>query len=311
MNAPATPRAVRCALPGTDFLGETPLWCEATQSLLWLDIDAGRLQRWHPASGRHDVFTFDARYVGSLALMPEPGRVLIALDLALHVFDLATGHLTLLCQVEPADRDNRLNDGRCDARGRFWVGTMDNQLHRPNGALYRVDPSGHAVRMLGDVIVSNTLAVSPAQDRLYFSDTRRYTTWVFDLDAAAGTLGHQRIFVDHTAARMRPDGACVDAEGFVWNAIFAAGRVVRFTPSGQVDRVIELPVTNPTCVCLGGPDFKTLYITTARKFLGRAQLRAEPLAGSVLAVEVDVPGLPEARFGARHTNAIHKPGTPT
>jgi sugar lactone lactonase YvrE len=294
----ATQAAVHCALPGQDILGETPLWCETTQSLLWLDIDGGRLQRFHPASGRHDAFTFDARYAGSLALMRAPGRVLIGLDLGLHVFDLATGALTLLCQVEPAERDNRLNDGRCDAQGRLWVGTMDNQLHRPNGALYRVDPSGDLRHMLGDVIVSNTIAISPAQDRLYFSDTRRYTTWAFDLDVAQGTLSGQRMFVDHTAQRMRPDGACVDAQGYLWNAIFAAGRVVRYTPQGQVDRIIELPVTNPTCVCLGGPAFKTLFITTARTFLGREQLRNEPLAGSVLAVEVEVPGLPEQRFGA-------------
>ena len=107
------------------------------------------------------------------------------------------------------------------------------------------------------------------------------------------------MFVDHTPERMRPDGACVDAEGFVWTAIFAAGRVVRYSPQGQVDRVIQLPVTNPTCVCLGGPGLKTLYITTARKFLDRGQLRGEPLAGSVLAVDVDVPGLPVQRFGRR------------
>ncbi|MCW5654566.1 SMP-30/gluconolactonase/LRE family protein [Hydrogenophaga sp.] len=290
------PDDVRCVLPGQDILGETPLWCGQTQSLLWLDIDGGRLQRWHPASGRHDVFTFDARYVGSLALTSDPGRVLVALDLGLHVFDMGSGALHLLCQVEPAEVDNRLNDGRCDAAGRFWVGTMDNQLHRPNGAFYRVDPDGRVQRLLQDVIVSNTIAISPAQDRLYFSDTRRYQTWQFDLDPASGNLSNQRMFVDHRAAQDRPDGACVDAQGHVWNAIFAGGRVVRFTPSGAVDRVIELPVSNPTCVCLGGPDLRTLYITTARKFLSRTQLRAEPLAGGVLAVDVDVPGLPEHRF---------------
>jgi sugar lactone lactonase YvrE len=290
--------AVRCVLPAQDLLGETPLWCERTQSLLWLDIDAGRLQRLHPASGRHDVFTFDARYTGTLALTRRAGQVLIGLDLGLHLFDLGTGELRALCQVEPAASDNRLNDGRCDARGRLWVGTMDNQLSRPNGSFYRVDPDGSVHRQFGDVIVSNTVALSPAQDRLYFSDTRRFTTWQFPLDARAGTLGERQVFVDHSASRCRPDGACVDAQGYVWNAIFAAGRVVRYSPRGEVDRVIELPTTNPTCACLGGPGFKTLYITTARKFLDRAQLRREPLAGAVLAVDVEVPGLPEHRFGA-------------
>lgn len=288
----------RCVLPAQDTLSETPLWCVETQSLLWLDIDGGKLQRFHPGSGRHDVFTFEHRHAGSLALTRQAGRVLIGLDLGLYLFDLARGGLSLVCQVEPAERDNRLNDGRCDAQGHFWVGTMDNRLHRPNGALYRIDPWGESHRLFGDVIVSNTLALSPNQDRLYFSDTRRFVTWRFDLDVTSGTLSGRRPFVDYTATAERPDGACVDAEGYVWNAIFAAGRVVRYTPEGRVDRVVPLPVTNPTCVCLGGPDLKTLYITTARKFLDRTRLRHEPLAGAVLAIDVHVPGLPEQRFGA-------------
>jgi sugar lactone lactonase YvrE len=289
--------AVDCAVPGADLLGETPLWCAATQSLLWLDIDGGRLQRFHPASGRHDVFAFENRYLGSLALTRTPGRVLLGIDLALVLFDLGTGAQQLLCQVEPAALDNRLNDGRCDARGRFWVGTMDNRLHRPNGAFYRVDPDGSVHRQFGDVIVSNTVTFSPAHDTLYFSDTRRFTTWKFTLDLASGSLSNRQVFVDHTASQTRPDGACVDANGFMWNAIFGAGRIVRYAPSGEVDRVVDLPVTNPTCVCLGGPELKTLYITTARKFLGRGTLRHEPLAGSVLSMQVDIPGLPEHPFG--------------
>lgn len=292
------PAGLRCVVPGSDVLGETPLWCEQTQSVLWLDIEQARLQRFHPASGRHDVFQFDERYVGSLALLRRPGRVLLGLDLALVTFDLGTGQRELVCQVEPAGGiDNRLNDGRCDSRGRFWVGTMDNQLHRGNGSVYRVDPDGSVHRQFGDVIVANTIALSPSEDTLYFSDTRRYTTWRFPLDPERGTLGERRVFVDHTAVRDRPDGACVDAEGYVWNAIFAGRRVVRHAPDGRVDRVIPLPVSNPTCVCFGGPELRTLYITTAQRFLTRRQLRDEPLSGSLLAIDVGVPGLPERRFG--------------
>nr|WP_145547982.1 SMP-30/gluconolactonase/LRE family protein [Variovorax boronicumulans] len=291
-----TTDGVRCVVPGSDVLGETPLWCEQTQSLLWLDIEQARLQRFHPASGRHDVWQFDERYVGTLALLRHPGRVLLGIDLALETFDLGTGAREKLCQVEPVGTDNRLNDGRCDSRGRFWVGTMDNQLSRGNGGFYRVDPDGSVHRQFGDVIVSNTVALSPAEDRLYFSDTRRYITWRFGLDVAAGTLGEREVFVDY-GGRERPDGACVDSQGYVWNAIFAGGRVVRYAPDGTVDREIALPVSNPTCVCFGGPDLRTLYITTARRFLTRAQLRAQPWAGSLLAVDVDVAGLAERRFG--------------
>jgi sugar lactone lactonase YvrE len=300
MRKPATsPDAVRCVLPAADLLGETPLWCHRTGSLQWIDIDGGRLQRFHPDSGRHDVFGFEQRHVGSLALTDDPAEVLLGIDLGLYRFHLGTGALALVCQVEDPSLDHRLNDGRCDSHGRFWVGTMDNQLHRPTAAFYRVDPDGAVHRQFGDVIVSNTVALSPAQDRLFFSDTRRFITWQFDLDVAAGRLSNRRVFLDHSATRDRPDGACIDSEGYLWNAIFAAGRVVRISPEGHIDRTIVLPVTNPTCVCFGGPNLRTLYVTTARKFLSRTQLRNEPLAGAVLAIEVEVPGLAEHTFGAR------------
>jgi len=288
--------AVRCVVQSSDVLGETPLWCDRTQSLVWLDIDGGKLQRLHPATGRHDTFTFDARYVGTAALGESSNKILLGMELGLHLFDIGSGDCEKLCQVEDARIDNRLNDGRCDAEGRLWVGTMDNQLHRPSGAFYRVDPDGSVHRQFDGVIVSNTVAISPTQERLYFSDTRRFTTWRFDLDIRKGSLANRSAFVDHTQARDRPDGACVDKEGCVWIAIFAGGRVVRYAPDGGVDTVVHLPVTNPTCACLGGPEMRTLFITTARKFLDRAQLRAEPLAGAVLAIDVPTAGLPESRF---------------
>jgi sugar lactone lactonase YvrE len=247
--------------------------------------------------GRDRCSTFRVNAVSSPASGRGSESKLLGIDMSLSFFDLATGQRELLCEVEPPGSDTRLNDGRCDCQGRLWVGSMDNQLHRPHGAFYRVDPDGSTHRLFDDVIVSNTVAMSPSHDRLYFSDTRRFVTWQFHLDVMAGTLSNRRAFVDHSSTRSRPDGACVDSEGYVWTAMFGGGRVVRYAPDGSVDRVVELPVSNPTCVCLGGPDMKTLYITTARKFLDRTQLRAQPLAGALLAIDVSVPGLPECRFG--------------
>lgn len=291
---------IRCAAPSDDVLGETPLWCDQTDSLLWIDIDRATLHRLHPASGRRDRFTFAAGSLGALALRREAGSVVLALDGSLHTFDLGTGRMTMWAEIEPATLNTRLNDGRCDANGNLWIGTMDNGLAAPVGSFYRVGADGTVVRQFGDVIVSNTVALSPDQRTLYFSDTRRFITWAFDHGPADGTLSNRRIFVDHRAGRERPDGACVDSEGALWVAIFGGGRVDRFTHEGLLDRSIALPVTNPTCVCLGGPRFQTLFITTARKFLSAERLNHEPLAGSVLAVDVDVPGLPEKRFGAAH-----------
>lgn len=288
---------LRCVAPSQDQLGETPLWCEQTASLLWIDIDRALLHRLHPASGRRDSFQFAVRTLGGLALRREPGSVLLALETSLHIFDLGSGRLSRLAEIEPASLDTRLNDGRCDAQGNLWIGSMDNGLAAPSGSFYRVGADGQVARQFGDVIVSNTVAIAPDQHTLYFSDTRRYLTWAFDLNPDDGTLSNRRVFVDHRARSERPDGACVDREGALWVAIFAGGRVDRYSATGQLLRSIPLPVTNPTCVCLGGPEFRTLFITTARKFLSAERLAQEPLAGSVLAVDVEAPGLPEQRFG--------------
>jgi sugar lactone lactonase YvrE len=150
--------------------------------------------------------------------------------------------------------------------------------------------------IFGDVIVTNGIAFSPDSRTLYFTDTRRYRTWAFDFDLNDGVVRNRRLFADYSASQERPDGACVDTTGGLWTAFFSHGRLVRYRPDGQIDTVIPLPVTNPTCVCFGGSDLKTLFVTTARKFLDQQQLSVEPRAGHVLAVHGVAQGLPEQRF---------------
>ena len=174
---------------------------------------------------------------------------------------------------------------------------MDNGLSQPNGALYRVDTDGVATRVETGVVVSNGIAFSPDGRTLYFTDTRRYTSFAYDLDLDDGVITNRRIFADYSASGDRPDGACVDADGCLWAAFFAGGRIVRYRPDGRIDRSIPMPVTNPTCLAFGGRDLKTLYVTTARKFLTPEQLAEEPLAGGLFAIEGVGQGLPEHRFG--------------
>lgn len=288
---------VRCVVQARDQLGETPLWCSRTQKIWWIDIERPKLQSFDERTGVHEVFPFDSTYLGSLALHRRGGFV-VALDNTLHRFQPATGALDPIVEVEPVALGTRLNDGRCDRNGRLWIGTMDAAIEKPLGSFYRVDPDGSRHWLFDDIIVTNSVAVSPDGRTLYMSDTRRFKLWAFDLDPDEGRLSNRRVFVDYTAERGRPDGACVDSEGFVWNAVFAGHRVVRYSPDGRVDRVIELPVTHPTCVCFGGPDLRTLYITTATKMLEPQVLANEHLAGALLAVQLDVAGLPEAEFGA-------------
>lgn len=295
MSAAVATLAVEPVVRGADRLGETPLWCERTGRLWWLDIERPKLQSFDPATGRHEAVGIDCAYLGTQALT-RSGERLLGRDLELVTRSDETGEVRPFATVE-SGFDNRLNDGRVDARGRFWVGTMDNALTRPNGSLYRVDPDGGVARIAGDVIVSNGIAFSPDGRTLYFTDTRRYRSWAFDLDLDDGVVTNRRLFADHSATGERPDGACVDVDGCLWTAFFAGGRIVRHRPDGRIDRTIPMPVTNPTCLCFGGPDLKTLYVTTAAKFLTPQQLADEPLAGALFAVEGAGQGLPENRFG--------------
>lgn len=289
------PGHIECVVQGADQLGETPLWCDRTRKLWWLDIERPKLQSFDPATGVHSRIDISGTYLGSQALT-QTGERLLATDLRLDLVNLDDLSTAPLAAVE-AGLDNRLNDGRVDGRGRLWVGTMDNQLHRPNGGLYRIDPDGTVTKFASDVIVSNGIAFSPEGSTLYFTDTRRYTTWAFDLDLDDGIITNRRLLADYSASGDRPDGACIDVDGCLWTAFFAGGRIVRYRPDGLVDRTIRLPVTNPTCLCFGGSDIRTLYVTSATKFLSPQALANEPLAGSLFAIEGVGQGLPENRFG--------------
>jgi sugar lactone lactonase YvrE len=299
-------RRIECVVRSADQLGETPLWDERERKLWWLDVEQPKLQSFDPATGAHTVQPFATTFLGSHALCDD-GSQLLALDLQLHRRRGADA-TTPFARIEHAV-DNRLNDGRVDARGRFWIGTMDNQLHRPNGALYRVDPDGSFEKIFGGVVVSNGIAFSPDNKVFYFTDTRRYTTWRFGFDLEEGRIFDRQVFADYSSTGERPDGACVDVDGGIWTAFFAGGRVVRYRPDGAIDVVVPVPVTNPTCVCFGGADLRTLYITTASKFLTPEQRAREPLAGSVLAIHGIGQGLPEHRF--RFTQALPKAPPPT
>ncbi|OAE98931.1 gluconolactonase [Bradyrhizobium centrolobii] len=293
------PRRVETAVASTDILGETPLWCDRSRKLWWIDIDGRLHQSFDPATGAHHVTSYDCQFLGSQALTTD-GSHLLARNLTLHHRSTGRDPSDQVIEVE-SGLDNRLNDGRVDARGRLWIGTMDNQLHRPNGALYRVTGDGQVARIFSDVIVTNGIAFSPDNRTLYFTDTRRYCTWMFDFDLDDGVISNRRVFADYSASKERPDGACVDVDGGLWTAFFSGGRVVRYRPDGTIDTVIPLPVTNPTCLSFGGSDLKTLFVT-ARKFLDEQQLSIEPQAGHLLAIQGVAQGLAEHRFLSAHSD---------
>jgi sugar lactone lactonase YvrE len=270
-----------------DRLGECPLWDPRSRLVWWLDILRPAVQSYDPQTHQHRVYPLPARDCACAALRARGGLVL-AMNNGLHAFDPAAGLGERLCQPEPDRPDNRYNDGRCDRRGRLWIGSMHLSTEKPTGSFYSVTPDLAVRRHLEGLTVPNSVAFSPDDCTLYFADTPHHVIWAFDFDIEAGDISNRRVFVDLSARKAYPDGSCIDGEGFLWNAEYAGGRVVRYAPDGRVDRVIEVPVENPTCCCFGGERLDTLYITSAAS-------SASP--GSLLAMAVGVRGLPEAMFG--------------
>ncbi len=295
MTATASTLEVRCVVDARCAVGESPVWSVTEQALYWADIPNGRLHRWQPESQLSSAWQLPTA-LGSFGLRRGGGLVL-ALKSGVHLFDPASGMLTLVHHPEPLPVDNRLNDGKVSPDGRFWVGSMSERPERPPvAALYRLDADHSGTRMLEGLRVSNGLAWSPDGRTLYHADTRALTVWQHDHDPATGRLSNQRVFVVMRPEWGRPDGATVDSEGCYWNAGIGAGRVNRFSPEGELVSHIELPVSHPTMPCFGGPDLRTLYITSLRDGVPPETLARTPQAGGVFAVDVGVRGLEPALY---------------
>ncbi|MGD0563173.1 MAG: SMP-30/gluconolactonase/LRE family protein [Roseiarcus sp.] len=280
---------------GPGRLGESPIWCPRAGRLWWVDVVQARLQSYDPRTGRHDVRQLPAGSLGCCALRAGEGLAL-ALDRTLQAFDPATGALAMLAAFEPTMPLNRLNDGKIDRRGRFWIGTMNGQAFEPDGSLYRVGADLTIERQFNDVIIPNSIAFSPDDRVFYFSDTRRTKIWAFDFEIDEGRISNRRVFADASGHPGRPDGSTVDAEGFLWNAEIMGGRLVRYAPDGRIDRTVELPFDRPTSCAFGGDGLGILYVTSMSVGLDADQLARAPLSGGLIAIDVGVRGLPEPRF---------------
>jgi sugar lactone lactonase YvrE len=277
-----------------DVLGESPVWVAQTGHLYWVDLRRPALHRLEPASGRVETWAMP-EVIG--AVVPRAsGGVVVALKHGLHAFDPALAALTPLVEVEAGPPQNRLNDAKCDVAGRIWCGSMWDFGLQTTGSLYRIEPDLQVQAVRGAVTIANAIAFAPDNRTMYFADTRRGSVERADFDAGTGEIGGWSDFAEADAAPGRPDGATVDAQGFVWNARYQGGCLARFAPDGRLDRLVSLPVTQPTSCCFGGPDLATLFVTTATQKLDEAQTRSQPLAGSLLAVDVGVAGLPAFAF---------------
>jgi len=276
------------------LLGESPLWHPIEQVLYAVDIPGRQVLRWCGGADAPDVWPQDAE-PGCIAARAS-GGLLVARRDGLWALDTTTGQQQLVAPPPYDAARLRFNDGKVDPAGRLWVGSISD-AREPEAALYRLDGQAFTAQVPG-LTTSNGLAWSPDGRRMHWSDTKAHRVYAADFDVATGALATPRVFAEFQprtpgeAYGGRPDGAAMDAEGHYWAAMFEGGALVRIAPTGEVVQRVELPVTCPTMPTFGGADLRTLFITTAREKRPAEELAREPLAGAVLQLRVDVPGLP-------------------
>jgi len=289
-----TDHTISVAFDDAMMTGESPLWHAEHQCLYWVDIDGFAIHSLHPASGRHRKWPM-ASEPSTLARHANGGLV-VALRAGFMHFDTEDGSLAPMVTA-PYDKDTtRFNDGKVDAAGRFWVGTIYEPRTEAAAEMFCLERGTVSKVWSGGMTVSNGLAFSPDNRTLFHADTTSHTIARYDYDVATGALGERQVLRQFSMDKAhnyggRPDGAAVDSEGYYWCAMYEGSRVLRLSPvTGEIVAEIALPVRCPTMVAFGGDDLRTLYITTAGKRPAE-ELAQYPLSGRVLQVQVDVAGL--------------------
>jgi L-arabinonolactonase len=279
-------------------LGECVLWCERTGRLLWTDIPAATLWAYTPATGRTASWPMPERLC-CFALTGSDDRLLLGLASGLAFFTFSSGKVTRVCDVEPSMPSTRLNDGRCDRQGRFVFG-MFNQADHPKHALggfYRLNLDLSLERLpLPNAAIANSICFSPNGRRMYFADSAQKAILYADYNPCSAEVGPVHTFVAADAVPGEPDGATIDADGYLWSTRWGAGIVARFAPDGRLERTVPLAAPQPSCPAFGGADLATLFVTSAHVGMSDSERAAAPASGALFAQGLDVRGLPESRF---------------
>lgn len=280
-------------------LGEGPLWDVDLQRLFFVDLADGRIFSCTSEGTEIRAWNLPGK-VGGLALRKDGSGAVILLDNTFSLLDFKTGEAEAVATVEEDKPNNRLNDGKTDRFGRFFAGSMEISEEKASGALYRLDPDFSVHKLDNGFVVSNGPCFSPDNRTFYFQDSWAGEIWAYDYDLTQGAISNRRVFAAiDTSDGGAPDGSTVDAEGFLWNAKVYAGKLVRYSPDGDIDRVIDMPVKKVTSVNFGGPNMDVLYVTS----MAKPPLLRFPedgvMRGSLFAIrDLGVQGVPEPRFGA-------------
>ena len=280
-----------CILEAKAELGDGPVWDHREKALWWVDINGQSVHRFDPATGQ-DSENDAGEMVGCVAPRLRGGLVM-ATQSGFYSIQPDSGERDFFGHPEAHLANNRFNDGKCDPAGRFWAGSAAMDGVQGGAGLYCLGVDGSITQFLPSVTVSNGMAWSNDKKTMYYIDSMAQCVFGFDYDLDSGNISNQRAVIAIERTDGFPDGMTIDAENKLWVAHWGGSRVVRYDPeSGEALAKVAMPVSQPTSCAFGGDDYRELYITSARASLRGEALEAQPLAGGVFKVRVDVPGLP-------------------
>jgi L-arabinonolactonase len=301
--------SIECVIECANHLGEGPIWDVEEGNLYWVDGTGRRvgkpaIWRYDPRDGATRNWSLD-RDVGALALTQD-GNAVLALDDGFYFFNFDSGTAELIRLVDAEQPRTRLNDGKCDRRGRFFAGGMDDKEELKICGLWRLDPDLSVTKVDGGIICSNGPCWSPDDRTFYFADTFQQEIWAYDYDLETGTPSARRLFASTENDLGVADGSTVDEEGFLWNAQLISGDLVRYAPDGSVDRKITMPVKNITSVTFGGPNMDEIFVTSMARVKHPAvhdhftvEVKPQFGAGHLFRIRgLGIRGVPEPRFAS-------------
>ena len=285
-----------------NLLGEGITWSVDQENLYWLDVVIpSKLFQLHLPTNKLSTFIMP-EMISSISIRSKKDLI-IASQYGVYNYNLTSNNFTRLIETEPLLKFNRSNDGASDIKGRFWFGTMQNNLDeegndipitKHSGSLYRLDIDLTLDKIESNLGIPNTFIWNPDNTKFYFTDSMEEIIYSYDFDEESGEITNKTKFA--TFNRGIPDGSTMDSEGFVWNCRWGGSCVVRFDPLGRVDRVLEVPIANVTNCVFGGKDLKTLFITTARQGLSKEYVTKNPYAGSLFAIDLSIKGIEDNNF---------------
>lgn len=288
---------IQCVADERALHGESPVWSFEENAVYWVDIFGKSLCRTKLDSKDTQIWEMPS-YPGMVSLRKK-GGVIIALQDGIYGFDPQSGELEKLVQLEEDVLRNRANDGKCDVSGRLWIGTMNTENEsKPTGNFYRIDPDLSVVKIASNFCIPNGLAWNPANTVMYHTDTANNVVHSFEFNAKIGLCGERKKYYEFDRKNTGGvDGAAVDERGGYWAALYGGSSLIRVSENGELDTVIPLPVSQPTMPVFGGREMKTIFLTSSRKGLSNKELQAQPLAGTLLSIPVDVRGHQVYSFG--------------